>query len=217
MSPEAESAWAVLQETGRVSLAGAPATWSRAMRWLMLALGALLILLAVGGLVAIPFALASGLQVTAATVVGFFGVYAMLAVMGALFSVWYRRRQRYRALEYEAVVLEAGGITLRGVGPIPWRDFGPAQHRLVRSEHSDGYTRRAVMPLTELGFAGVNQRLAPALRERISPATGPFWNRTHRHIYLPGVEGMRQGEVMWLINAAHQKFSVAPAADRGRR
>lgn len=180
--------------------------WSSAMRWLFLVLLALVALLAVGGLVAIPFALASGAEVTAATVLGFFGVYAMLAVMATLIGVGYRRQKRYRAVERQDVVLEAGGITLRGVGPIPWRDFGPAQHRMVRNEHSDGLVRRAVMPLTASGFAGVNQRLAPALRVRISPATGPFWNRTHRHIYVPGVEGMRQGEVMWLINAAHQMF-----------
>lgn len=201
-----EAAWAALQGTGRVSLTGAPAVWSSAMRWLILALGALVALLAVGGLVAIPFILSSGIEVTAGTVMGFFGVYAMLAVMGALIRMWYRRQKQYRAVERHAVVLEASGITLRGVGPIPWRDFGLAEHRMVRSENSSGFTRRAVMTLTASGFAGVNQGLAPELRARICPATGPFWNRTHNHIYVPGVEGMKQREVMWLINAAHQMF-----------
>jgi len=206
VSSEVEAAWAALRSTGRVTLAGAPALWSTAMRWLILVLLALVVLLAVGGLVAIPIVLVAGVEVTVATVAGVLGVYVMFAVMGALISVWYRQQKRYRAVESHPVVLEAGGITLRGVGPIPWRDFGAAQHRLVRSEHSSGYTRRAVMPLTRTGFVAVNQHLAPDLRGRISPATGPFWNRTHPHIYVPGVEGLDQGEVMWLINAAHQMF-----------
>ena len=204
------AAWAAVQGAGWVSLPGAPAVWSSAMRWLFLVLMVLVGLLAVGGLVSVPFALVSGVEVTAATVFGFLGVYAMLAVLATLISVGYRRQKRYREVERRAVIIEARGITLRGVGPIPWRDFGPAQHRMVRNEHSDGWVRRAVMPLTASGFVGVNQRLDPALRERISPATGPFWNRTHRHIYVPGVEGMRQGEVMWLINAAHRMFGGQP-------
>ena len=207
VSSAVNAAWATLQGTGRVSLPGEPAVWSGAMRWLFLVLLTLIGVLAVGGLVAVPFALASGIDVTVATVLGFLGVYAMLTVAAVLLNRGYRRQKRYLTVERRAVVLDAHGITLRGVGPIPWRDFGLAQHLMVRNEHSDGWVRRAVMPLTASGFAVVNQRLAPALRERISPPTGPFWNRTHRHIYVPGVEEMGQGEVMWLINAAHQMFS----------
>ena len=63
---------------------------STAMRWLIPGPGrALVVLLAVGGLVAIPIVLVAGVEVTVATVAGVLGVYVMFAVMGALISVWY--------------------------------------------------------------------------------------------------------------------------------
>lgn len=178
------------------------------MKWLILALMGLVGFLVVGVIVGFPVLLLSGMNFSAGTLCGFVGCLAMLTAVGFLVYRWYRRRQQYREVETLPVVLEADGLTLRGVGPIPWRDFGLAEHRMVRAEHDSGYTRRAVMPLTASGYHNVNQQLAPEVRERISPATGPIWNRHHPNIYVPGVEGMRPGEVMWLINSARELFKT---------
>lgn len=214
MASGTDAAWSALRQTGQVTLRGEPATWSRVTRWLFLVLGGLVGLLALAPVVVIPLVLLGGAEISLGIVFGVFGVYAMLTGLGVLLVLGYRRQVRYLALERQPVILDARGLTLRGVGPIPWHDVGPAEHRLVRNENSDGFVRRAVMPLTASGLAAVNQRLAPELRPRISPATGPIWNRTHRHVYVPGVKGMSQGEVMGLLNAAHQLFLGSPPRQR---
>lgn len=80
---------------------------------------------------------------------------------------------------------------------------------MVSAERTDGFVRRAVMPLTDSGLFAVNERLSPELRERISPPTGPVWNRHHRYLYVPGGDGLAQAEVRQLINTARQMFSGA--------
>lgn len=210
MSSGTDAAWRTLRQTGQVSLPGAPAIWSGAMRWMFLILMGMVAVAALAPLVVIPIAVIGGVEISVFTVFAVLGFYLMLAAVGVLLVFGYRRQTRYLALERRPVVLEARGLTLRGVGPIPWQDVGPAEHRMVRNENSEGYVQRAVMPLTATGLAAVNEHLTPELRARISPATGPIWNRTHRHVYVPGVEGMGQGEVMGLLNAAHRMFLSAP-------
>ncbi|MCW4458025.1 hypothetical protein [Microbacterium sp. MPKO10] len=198
----------MLQSTGSVRMPGKPALWSGAMRWLFLALIVLvLIVLVVVGPIGIIAALVSDVSVTPATIFGIIACYAMLAGVLALLFTLYRRQGRYKQIEHSVVRLEPQGLTLRGVGPIPWRDFNPAQSTLVPAEHDSGYVLRAVMPLSPSGFANVNQRLPPNLRGRLCPASGPIWNKAHRYIYVPGVEGLSQGEVTDLLNRAHSMYS----------
>lgn len=197
-----------VQESGKVTLPGEPAVWSSMLRWLFRVLMGLVGLLAVGGLVFVLIALASGIRMTAATILGVVMVYAMLAAGMALLIVGLRKHSRTREKERHDVTIDAQGMTLRGIGPIPWEDFGSAEHRMVRPKHDSGWVRRAVMPLTASGLLNVNERMRADLRDRIGPAEGPFWNRHHRWIYVPGVEGLRQAEVMELINTAHSRFSV---------
>ena len=197
-----------LRTTGMVRLPGSPAWTSRLLRGLTLVLAGLIGLVAVGGLVVGVVVIATGaVEVTAATIVGMVMVLAMLAALMALVLWWRRSLNRYAQVEHLPVVLDASGLTLRGVGPIPWWDFGPAEHRMVPSEHSDGYTRRAVMVLTRSGFHNVNVALPEQLRSRICPAHGPFWNKRHEWIYVPGVAGLGEGEVMDLINTARAMHS----------
>ncbi|WP_166998120.1 hypothetical protein [Paramicrobacterium fandaimingii] len=205
-----DQATATLQSTGSVTMTGKPALWSGALRWLFLALIILVLLLAVVvGPIGIIAALVSGVDVTAGTVIGVVVVYAMLAGVMALLVFGYRRQGAYKQIELSEVRLSPQGLTLRGVGPIPWIDFAPAQRMLVPAERSNGYVSRAVMPLSQSGFATVNQGLPPNLRGRVCPATGPIWNHVHRYIYVPGVEGLSQSEVMQLINKAHWMFEGA--------
>ncbi|HIV56695.1 MAG TPA: hypothetical protein H9902_01945 [Candidatus Stackebrandtia faecavium] len=197
-----------LRTTGRVRLTGAPALWSNTIQILLTVLIVLVGLLGVGGIVGGIAVIASGaVRVTPATIVGGVGVFAMITVGLVLLLALRRKRETYRGLERTDVVVEPRGLTLRGVGPIPWHDFGPAEHRMVRAEHDSGYTRRAVMALSQSGYVNVNRRLPLHLRSRVCPATGPMWKRDHRWIYVPGVDGLGQNEVMQLINTAHSMFT----------
>lgn len=202
-----------LQTTGVVTMPGRPAGWSRLTKWLFLVLIGLVSLLPTVALVLVVVTWGQ-VESTAATVLGLIAVLVMTAVLAMLVILGHRRHARFSEVERQDVTLDTRGLTLRGVGPIPWRDFGPAQHRMVRSEYSDGFVRRAVMPLTPSGFATVNERTPQSVRRLICPATGPFWNRRHRWIYVPGVEGMRQAEVMQVINTAHGMFADRPAPER---
>ena len=199
-----------LHTTGRLRLPGAPALWSNALRILIMVLIVMVGLLAVGGLVAVIAVAASAtVQITPATIFGVLGVYAMLTAVIVLLVWWKRKRNEFRDLERSNVILEPKGLTLRGVGPIPWIDFGPAEYRMVPAEHNSGYTRRAVMALSGSGYFNVNTRLPVHLRSRVCPPAGPMWNRQHRWIYVPGVEGLQQSEVMELINTAQAMFTRA--------
>ncbi|WP_417216206.1 hypothetical protein [Arthrobacter sp.] len=208
-----DGAMGTLQSTGAVRMPGRKAAWSRATRWLLLVLICFVCLLPVV-LVVVLVATWGQFQIGVGTIMGFLGFLVMLA--GALtLVVWgYRRHTTSSAQELQDVTLDASGLTLRGIGPIPWQDFGPADYRMVRSEHGSAFTRRAVMPLTPSGLVMVNERTPLALRSRISPATGAFWKARHLNIYVPGVEGMTEGEVMQLINTAHWMF-VGQSASGG--
>lgn len=203
-----DEAMSRLRATRSVTLPGAPATWSSTTRILFYVLAGLLVLVVLMALVAIPVAVsASGGSLPLGAI---FGVLSVL-VMGAGVVYWFTRRKKdqgsYHSQERQEVVLSPAGITLRGVGPIPWADFGPAGHRMVEAEYQSGRIRRAVMELTPRGRVNVNERLDPQLRPLISPPMGPFWNRHHRYIYVPGVEGLSESEVIELINAAGQMFT----------
>lgn len=197
-----------LHNAGRVHLRGRPAAWSNALRILLMVLIGLIGVLVVGApILLVTLAVTGRASITAGTVVSALAAIVMLALLGAVVVLVYRRHSRLRDVECSPVVLEPRGITLRGIGPIPWHDFGAAQHRMVRAEHDTGYVRRAVMELTPSGFFAVNEQLPESLRDRISPATGPAWIRQRHCIYVPGVDGLRQREVMDLINRAHWMFT----------
>lgn len=200
-----ERALASLQSTGAVRVKGQPAPWSRATRALLRVLiGFECVLPVVLVVLLVVFWDEVGMGV--GTLFGFIGVLVMVAGMLALTVFGYRRQGRFAGIERQDVTLEQGGLTLRGIGPIPWQDFAPAEYRSVRSEHGSNFVQRAVMPLMPSGLVMVNERTPQALRTRISPATGPIWNHQHLWIYVPGVEGMQQHEVMQLINVAHRMF-----------
>lgn len=205
--------WALaeLQRNGSVVLPGAPSGWAklqRALIWILVVLvpvGAL-----TGTVVGLVVIISGEVDSSVFTFIGMLSVLAMAVGLEVL-AVWILKRHRAHTDEARTpVVLARDGLRLREVGPIPWVDFMPARHQMVSNEHDTGWARRAVMELTRSGYFNVNERLAPALRERICPATGPIWNRMHRWIYVPGVEGLGEREVMHLINTAHWMYTQAP-------
>ena len=165
----------------------------------------LVILLAGGGLVGVI-----SVSIVADNPPWFGMIFGYITSLGLITGLFFlirhgmRRQEQFRDTERQPVVLEPRGLTLRGIGPIPWADFGPAVKKMVPAERDEGYALRAVMPLSTSGLFNVNERTPHKMRDRISPAMGPFWNRHHRYIYVPGIEGLNQSEVMYLINVAHE-------------
>ncbi|MFF2653908.1 hypothetical protein [Streptomyces sp. NPDC058045] len=188
-----------VQTTGGVMLKGAPSSDTGALRVLTTVLIGLVLTVAVGGLVFVPIALTSGVRFTVASVFGIITVYALLAALVARLVFARRGQGRYAEIERLPVSLDAAGLTLRGVGPIPWGDFAPAQYDLVINKSSGNYTRRAILRLSDSGLIAVNQHLPAELRERLGPS-GNIWDRRHRWIAVPGVEALHEREVMQLIN-----------------
>lgn len=176
---------------------------------LFIVLRVLIIALAVATPIFLVVAIASGVQVFPAGIVGVISVLVMLAGAFTLVTYMSRRHRARGELERLDVWIGAEGVMLRGVGPIPWHDFEPARHQLVPAEHDSGYVSRAVMPLTPSGVFNVNNRLAPQLRERVCPVSGPMWKKMHYWVYVPGVEGLAQNEVMDLINRGHWMYARA--------
>lgn len=205
MSPALQQVMETLQRTGSVRLSGAPATWSNTLLVLFRILMGLVILLASGGLVGVI-----SVSIVAENPPWFGMIFGCITGLGLLTGLFFlirhgmRRQEQFRDTERQPVVLEPRGLTLRGIGPIPWADFGPAVKKMVPAERDEGYALRAVMPLSTSGLFNVNERTPHKMRDRISPAMGPFWNRHHRYIYVPGIEGLNQSEVMYLINVAHE-------------
>lgn len=202
MSPMMQQAMTSLHQTGRVSLPGAPAFWSKVIGVLFKILLGLIGFLVIGALVIVLVMVVNGALPGSAALFGTFGAVVLLGGLGALVRSWHRKQNAYRDIEHQPVIMDPRGLTFRGIGPVPWTDFGIAEHRMVPAERDSGWTRRAVMELTQKGLFNVNERTPRALRKRISPPMGPVWNRHHRYIYVPGVDGLKQREVMELINRA---------------
>ena len=186
-------------------LAGRSSVWSGGIFFAHVVLIVLLSCLILAALI-VPPVLIGISDFPAGGLIGMFGVLAMLTILLLFVVRGLRKQRRYRRTETDPIVVEQAGLTMRGIGPIPWADFGPAEHRMVPAERDSGFVRRAVMELTESGFANVNHRLPRELRIRLSPEIGPLWNRHHRFIYVPAAENLRQGEVMQLISAGRRVF-----------
>lgn len=201
----------IIAQGGPVTLPGAPGVYTRWTRRMLMLLIGLIVLLVIGGVTAL---IIFREEVTFAA-----GTWFGLAMAPLLFGflLWWitralRVRNAFDAAEREPVTIAPAGLTMRGVGPVPWTDVGPAEHRMVASEHETGYSRRAVLMLTPSGLHNVNERLAPDLRPLIGGGTGGLLTGgpTRRYLTLPAVQGMSAGEVMQLINLAHPQVNADP-------
>lgn len=102
------------------------------------------------------------------------------------------------------VVIDARGIIVRGIGPIPWHHVGPPEWRHVWTRVDIG-GRSTVMPLTPEGLARINEQ--PGWwRMRVGPQ--PYLSFTIPYLLLPGVVGLSDDEVLHLFAVAHQRFAL---------
>lgn len=109
---------------------------------------------------------------------------------------------RLRA-EHRPVVLDETGISLRGIGPIPWRDVEPPEIRRIWVRHDIG-GRCALMELTPPGHRRVNSPPGP-WTAMVGPR--PYLRVDVPYLLLPGIDGFSEDETVELFRVAHQRFS----------
>lgn len=207
MSPTMNFALQSLHQSGRVVLPGAPAAYSNTVRGWMIGVLVFVSLLPLGLLLlAFLLCVATG-SLIAGIVIFFVLVLAPLAFAVLVWWRYFRWRKKYAELPEEVpVTMDTSGLTMRGVGPIPWSDFGPAMHKLLPAEFGRGVSATAILPLTERGVATFNQYVPLELSQRVTPIR--IAHRAHRYLDVPGIQGLSEREVMDLINTAHYKFSL---------
>lgn len=132
---------------------------------------------------------------------------ALVGVVGLLGGVALRRSNR-RAPGTRWVV-DARGITIEGIGPIPWGDLEPTAHRLEPSPYNEGLQRALVMPLSPWGEQRA-QSLGPEARRilnastRARPITGP---RPLRSLRVNAMKDMPARDFAVFLDRARAHFS----------
>lgn len=205
MSSAFERAQHELLTRGAITLPGAPSGWSNVVNVLLYVLLGLAILIAIGLPVGLVVMVANGADVLPG---------GLLAIPGAfvpLLLVWFLRRGFRRSLNAQRrnpVILAPQGLTVRGIGPIPWHQLNPPTMEMVPAQFDSGYERRAVMMLTRSGMQGVAS-VPPAQRKVLGPATGGLLTGGQRTtaVYLPSAQGISGSEMMRLCTLAHQLYA----------
>lgn len=194
-----------LHQSGRVVLPGRPAVYSDTTRGCMIGALIFVSLIPLGLLVfAVLLAIATDSWFAGIVIVGFL-VLLPLTFTALVWWRYFRWRKKYAELPEEVpVTMDPNGLTMRGVGPIPWADFGPAMHKLLPAEFGRGSSASAVLPLTDRGIVMMNQHMPAHLTQRVTPIR--VAGRHSRYLDVPGIQGLSQREVMDLINAAQCMF-----------
>lgn len=142
------------------------------------------------------------------------GVWGVLILVGAFVAFLgfvglgvlaaHSRMMRGRLLsEHDPVVLSAHGISLRGIGPIPWSHLEPPRRTRVPVKNDIGGDC-LVMTFTPDGHAFANQR--PGWwSNRIGPK--PYLRFDIPHLLLPGIKGLSDEDVMELFRLVHRRFA----------
>ncbi len=200
-SARVDAALRELARRGSVTLAGAESAafhrWERRRTTATLVLG-IVGVLGVAAVVA-GFLLRDvgtwGLLVVFGGFAAFLGLFS--AALLLLLRPLYRR---HVGPELEPVTLSAAGMTLRGIGPIPWADVFPPEMRRVTTRQPIGGIL-PVMPLTEAGRARAIASHRPLV---VGPQ--PYLHFGIPFLRLPGIEGFSEEETLELFGRAHGTF-----------
>ncbi|NWN88437.1 MAG: hypothetical protein HLX51_07840 [Micrococcaceae bacterium] len=209
MASNLHHAMHVLHQTGQVYLPGAPVVWTDTAKNFLLASVIFASLIGVLGLGGFVFAVITAVVAGSLALFLVFGIFSLFPVVFAVL-VWlnYLRLQRHHpsGSEFQPVIIDARGLTMRGVGPIAWDDFLPPRYKIVSGEMRGSQTR-AVLPLTASGVSNLNSRLPSDVRNRLSPPGGLLGRRpNNRYMYVPGVDGLTPREMMDLLTAAYRVY-----------
>ena len=199
-----------LQASGRVSLPGKRSTRTRVLTVLFSILIGLTALITVGMIGFGIYVMSTGVFVNpiglGAPVMSGVGCFVLIMVL--------RKQRRASAAELLNITLEPAGITMRGIGPIPWHEVAPPTFAMVRAQYDSAFERRAVLPLTAVGITNVNRLLPPDTRRALGPRTGGLLTGGARTeaLYVPAADGLSTDDTMHLFATAHQMFAAVPHA-----
>lgn len=183
------AARAQLDATGATTLSPSTGAWVF-LRWLVLVPAAV----AVVGAVA--------LVVTENSWALTLGLIPLLALLGGL---WYWLG-RIAAKEGQPLVITPAGLTVKGVGPVPWRHLMPPEVQWQRAQHDSGHERVPVMPFTAEGLAHA-QQLPSGLRQLVS-GRGTLVSPPPPVVRLPkSIRGFSRDEYLSLLAEARDVFT----------
>lgn len=195
----ADEVWRELLSRGRI-VVDATHSASQLGGVLALSLGSLGV---VGALVLVVL----GLVIAEAALLAVGAIVAVAAAVALVLGFALRRASRRPG--GPRWVVDARGITVDGVGPVPWIDLEPSTYRMEPAARSDGYERTLVMPLTPAG-AQRALALAPASRRVLNEGvrdtllTGP---QPVTSIRIPTLVVMSAGQFAAFLDAARAHFT----------
>lgn len=124
-----------------------------------------------------------------------------LLPMGLIISRLGVKRRRWAR---NPVVLDFQGLTVRGIGPVPWAHLGSA-YEDTWYEHgaNSGWVREWVVDLTPEGVAHA-RRLPRDVRQALVGASSRYGGSPR--IVIPGVKGLSNKQMAELINTARDLY-----------
>ncbi|WP_144794917.1 hypothetical protein [Kocuria palustris] len=160
---------------------------------------AVLLSLGVVGVLLVPLGAALqeiglwSLLIPLGVLLAFVGLLAGVGAAVAIRSIGSRWR-----VEEQPVVLDGLGVSLRGIGPLPWSVLGPPERRRIRVKNDVGGLC-PVMPLSPEGRAMVR---AQSLwwQRRVGPR--PYLRFEVPYLLLPGIDGFTEDQTIELFGRA---------------
>lgn len=139
---------------------------------------------------------------------------AMIAAGLALLAVALLLRRRALHTPWHTWRLDTEGLSVAGVGPLPWSHLGAVERRTVPAAYGEGNERAWVLPLTESGIAwveglddGTRRLFQPAFRR--GPFTGvlSFESARLEHVRLVAMQGVDSDDWRAVVEEARQRFT----------
>jgi len=164
-----------------------------------------------------PLPLLLGAVVSIAALAGRFDEAQWLGpvflVLGAA-ALWggLRLRRGARRARGAHWLVDTRGITIDGVGPVPWCDLEPPTQRMESAPYDDGYQLTLVLPLTAVG-AQRALALPPAARRVLNAAvrdtllTGP---QPVTSIRVPAMKEMPADHFAWFLDQIRLRYGARP-------
>lgn len=139
---------------------------------------------------------------------------ALLAAGLLLLAVALLLRRRALNTPWHMWRLDAAGLSIAGVGPLPWSHVGPVERRMVPAAYSDGNERAWVLPLTGPGIAwveglddGARRLFQPAFRRGLFRRPIVFGAAPFEHVRLVPMQGVDFDDWCAVVEEARQRFA----------
>lgn len=134
----------------------------------------------------------------------------LLAAAAALLAAALLLRRRALTGPGDVWRIDERGLTVAGVGPLPWRHLGAPGRRMVRSAYSDGQELGWCMPLDEAGADWVDS-LDDASRRLFDPSLRHrrmvIGRRRAAHVRLMPLQDVDLADWAAVLEEARRRFT----------